>query len=124
MKNEQDDETQRALPLAAIEVEQCFNPRGELERKALERLVRSIREHGVLVPLVVADEGDRRCRLVAGHRRHRAAGEAGLDEVPVMVRDPDERTRGLELALVENMAREASTRSRRPGRSGAGSTRG
>ena len=97
--------SQTTLAVSEIHVEEGFNPRGELEQKALERLTASIREHGVLVPLVVAQEGGR-YRLIAGHRRHRAATVAGLERVPVVVREPDAETRGLDLALVENMARE------------------
>jgi ParB family transcriptional regulator, chromosome partitioning protein len=69
-------------------------------------LTASVRAHGVLVPHVVADEGEGRSRLIAGDRRQRAAADAGLEEVPVVVRAPDQRTRGRDIALVENMARE------------------
>jgi ParB/RepB/Spo0J family partition protein len=60
----------------------------------------------VLQPLLVAPNGDDGFRLIAGHRRLRASQEAGLGEVPVIVRELDSDTGGLDLALIENIARE------------------
>ena len=96
---------QRILALAEIQVEQGFNPRGRFERKQLDELAKSIAVHGLLQPIVVAQNGDR-YRLIAGERRYRAAELAGLEQVPVVVRQPDEGSSGLELAIVENVARE------------------
>lgn len=79
-------------------------PREVFDREALDGLAASIREHGVLTPLVVRrHEG--RYILIAGERRFRAAGLAGLSEVPVIVRDAPEAAVQLELALVENLQR-------------------
>ncbi len=79
-------------------------PRQDVDEAELEHLAASIREHGILQPLVVRPRGDR-YELVAGERRLRAARTAGLAEVPVVVRDvPDEQM--LELALVENLQRQ------------------
>jgi ParB/RepB/Spo0J family partition protein len=95
------------VALDAITVEERFNPRAELERRALERLADSIRLHGVVVPLVVAPADERgRHRLLAGHRRLAAARAVGLTELPVVVREAPDPARALELALVENIARE------------------
>lgn len=79
-------------------------PREFFDKEALETLADSIRQHGLLTPMVVRrHEG--RYILIAGERRFRAAGLAGLTEVPVMVRDADDPAVQLELALVENLQR-------------------
>jgi ParB/RepB/Spo0J family partition protein len=96
----------RTVSVADIHVQEQFNPRGEIERAALGRLTASIGQHGVLQPLLVAPNGDDGYRLIAGHRRLRASQEAGLAEVPVIVRETDADTGGLDLALIENIARE------------------
>lgn len=81
-------------------------PRIRFKGPALEELAESIREHGVLTPLLVRrGEGDRYF-LVAGERRLRASGLAGLEEVPCWVRDDVDSREQLELALVENIQRE------------------
>jgi len=78
-------------------------PRQDVDEVELAHLAASIREHGVLQPLVVRPRGDR-YQVVAGERRLRAARAAGLEEVPAVIRDvPDEQM--LELALVENLQR-------------------
>jgi ParB family chromosome partitioning protein len=79
-------------------------PREFFDREALDGLAESIRTHGLLTPLVVRrHEG--RYVIIAGERRFRAAGLAGLTEVPVIVRDAPEASEQLELALVENLQR-------------------
>ncbi len=79
-------------------------PRERFDTEALEGLATSIRTHGVLSPLVVRrHEG--RYVLIAGERRYRAAGLAGLVEVPVVVREAEDGNVQLELALVENLQR-------------------
>lgn len=82
-------------------------PRRHFDEAALETLVASIRRRGLLQPLVVRRVADG-YELIAGERRLRAAQRAGLDSVPVVVRDaaPQER---LELALIENLQRENLT---------------
>ncbi|HSR47231.1 MAG TPA: ParB/RepB/Spo0J family partition protein [Anaerolineales bacterium] len=81
-------------------------PRADIPRSELEELTASIRQHGVLQPLVVtpADDG-KGFVLIAGERRLEAARLAGLATVPVVVRLADEQ-QSLELALVENLQRE------------------
>jgi ParB family chromosome partitioning protein len=82
-------------------------PRRHFDKVSLEELASSIREHGVLTPLVVRPLGGGRFALIAGERRWRAAGLAGLHEVPVVVRhDAEDKAVQLELALVENLQRE------------------
>lgn len=81
-------------------------PRRNFKDESLEELTASIREHGVLQPLIVrpAPE-DGSFILVAGERRWRAAGRAGLTEVPVLVMPLDD-SRGLQVSLIENLQRE------------------
>src|SRR5437762_4532727 len=73
----------------------------------LSELIASISEKGIIEPLVVRQRGDR-FQIVAGERRYQAAVQAGLRELPVVVRDVDE-TEMLELALIENLQRKDLT---------------
>ncbi len=80
-------------------------PRQHIDPEALQELAASIREHGILQPLIVSrGEQPGTYVLVAGERRWRAARAAGLERVPVIVREMSERER-LEWALVENVQR-------------------
>jgi ParB family chromosome partitioning protein len=79
-------------------------PRQRFDHLALENLAESIKEHGVVQPLVVARSADDRFRLVVGERRWRAAKLAGVERVPVVIKDAGDR-QTLELALVENVQR-------------------
>jgi ParB family chromosome partitioning protein len=82
-----------------------YQPRTTIELEELKELSSSILEHGLLQPLVVSyDEKIDRFILIAGGRRLLAARKAGLDLVPVMIREVSEEAR-LELALVENLQR-------------------
>ncbi|RME89044.1 MAG: ParB/RepB/Spo0J family partition protein [Anaerolineae bacterium] len=78
-------------------------PRARFDERELEELTASVREHGVLQPLIVTSRGDG-YMLIAGERRLEAARRAGLRTVPVVVRQVDEREL-LELALIENLQR-------------------
>ncbi|MFA6562029.1 MAG: ParB/RepB/Spo0J family partition protein [Verrucomicrobiia bacterium] len=83
-----------------------FQPRTKFEHEALEELVASIREHGIVSPLIVRRAADGQgYELIAGERRLRAAREAGLATVPIVVRTADDRD-SLELALIENLQRQ------------------
>ncbi|MGO9059671.1 MAG: ParB/RepB/Spo0J family partition protein [Candidatus Binataceae bacterium] len=87
-----------------------FQPRRHFDAERLTELADAIRAQGVIEPLVVRPVAEKglgglRYELIAGERRLRAAKEAGLDAVPVVVRDFDDRT-ALEVSLVENLARE------------------
>jgi ParB family chromosome partitioning protein len=79
-------------------------PRRSFDEDALARLAESIRARGVLQPIVVRALSSGHYELVAGERRLRAAREAGLETIPALFRDADERDQ-LDLALAENMAR-------------------
>jgi ParB family chromosome partitioning protein len=90
------------LPIDAIE-RSAAQPRKRFEEAKLEELAASIREHGVVEPILVRRHGAR-YRIVAGERRWRAAQRAGLQEIPAVVRDASDR-QAFELALVENLQR-------------------
>lgn len=79
-------------------------PRSTITHAGLEELVESVREHGILQPLVVTPKG-RDYELIAGERRFQAAKIVGLKTVPVIIRDATEQEQ-LELALVENLQRQ------------------
>jgi ParB family transcriptional regulator, chromosome partitioning protein len=79
-------------------------PRTHFDDSALEDLAASIREHGIIQPLIVSERGVDRYELVAGERRWRAAQRAGLERVPVIVRETTQQQL-LELALIENVQR-------------------
>ncbi len=79
-------------------------PRTEFNADAMKELVASIRHKGVLQPLLVRPRGDK-YEIVAGERRWRAAQQAGLQEVPVVIRKMTEQE-ALEIALIENLQRE------------------
>jgi ParB family transcriptional regulator, chromosome partitioning protein len=79
-------------------------PRTRFDEEALERLTVSIREHGVVQPILVRRRGNR-FELIAGERRWRAAQKAGISKIPVVVRDVADGDL-LEIALTENVQRE------------------
>lgn len=79
-------------------------PRRNFDTETLEALAASIKEHGVLQPIVVTKE-DGKYKIVAGERRWRASKIAGLDKIPAIVRSLDSQNR-LELSIIENAQRE------------------
>ena len=81
-----------------------FQPRKDFSPETLRELADSIREQGIVQPLIVRERDDH-LELIAGERRWRAAQLLGLAEVPVIVREADDRA-VLELALIENLQRE------------------
>lgn len=80
------------------------NPRRNFADADLQDLAQSIREHGIVQPVLVRRKAERSYEIIAGERRWRAAQLAGLSEVPVIVRDVNDRT-ALELAIIENVQR-------------------
>jgi ParB family chromosome partitioning protein len=80
-------------------------PRLAIDPGNLDDLTASIREHGVLQPILVRPVTGNRYQLVAGERRWRAAIAAGLDAIPAMIEDVDDET-ALEIAIIENLQRE------------------
>lgn len=96
------DELQQ-VPVTAI-VPNPHQPRIAFDQSALDELSASIKEHGLLQPLVVTRLADDTYQLIAGERRLRAAKQAGLQNVPVVIKDVSEQQQ-LELALIENIQR-------------------
>ncbi|CAN7489629.1 ParB/RepB/Spo0J family partition protein [Rhizobium rhizogenes] len=80
------------------------NPRRYFDETELHDLASSIRQHGIVQPVVVRTVSTERYEIIAGERRWRAAQLAGLIEIPVIVRDVDDKT-ALEIAIVENVQR-------------------
>lgn len=88
-----------------IEIEPNKNqPRRKFDEEALEELSQSIKNYGVIQPIIVAKK-DNYYEIVAGERRWRAAKKAGLDEIPCIIREDSER-KNKEIALIENIQRE------------------
>lgn len=92
------------LPLTALQAGK-YQPRQKMEAGALQELAESIREQGVMQPLLVRSVGAGKYEIIAGERRFRAATIAGLKEVPVLVSAADDQAAAA-MALVENMQRE------------------
>ncbi len=94
----------RRLPVDFL-IANRANPRREFAPEQLEELTNSIREKGVMQPLLVRPTSDPdQFEIIAGERRWRASQRAGLNEVPVIVRDVDDKE-ALELAIIENVQR-------------------
>lgn len=104
MDNETADSGVMTLRLSEIEPNRD-QPRKTFQEQALNELADSIREHGVLQPLLVRPLATGNYQLVAGERRWRASRMAGLTEVPVVIREMDE-VQAMEIALIENLQRE------------------
>lgn len=92
------------LPLTALQAGK-YQPRQKMEAGALQELAESIREQGVMQPLLVRLVSAGKYEIIAGERRFRAATIAGLKEVPVLVSGADDQAAAA-MALVENMQRE------------------
>lgn len=98
-----ESDTLTQLPITSMERGK-YQPRREMDAKALEELADSIRSQGIIQPLIVRPQGDK-YEIIAGERRYRAAQIAGLSQVPVIIRHiPDEAA--IAIALIENIQRE------------------
>lgn len=99
----------RSLPVEFLHSGE-FQPRRHFDSESLQALVDSIRVKGVLEPILVRRDSDKAdsFEIIAGERRWRAAQTAGLHEVPVIVKELDDRE-ALEIALIENLQREDLT---------------
>jgi ParB family chromosome partitioning protein len=82
-----------------------YQPRMQMHESELEELAQSIRTQGVMQPLLVRQISDHKYEIIAGERRFRAAGMAGLESVPVLIKNVDDQTAAA-MALIENMQRE------------------
>ncbi|BBK34706.1 ParB family chromosome partitioning protein [Stella humosa] len=98
--------------LRTVPIEQLrpgrYQPRRQFDEVAMAALVESIREKGILQPILVRRHGEDGWEIVAGERRWRAAQAAGIHAVPVLIQDMDDRA-ALEIALVENVQRQDLT---------------
>ena len=94
----------RIVPLERI-TPNPEQPRLVLDEKTLNELSASIREHGVLQPILVRPIGPNTYQLIAGERRWRASQIAGLDSIPALIEEIDDDT-ALEIAIIENLQRE------------------
>ncbi|HEY0371646.1 MAG TPA: ParB/RepB/Spo0J family partition protein [Thermoanaerobaculia bacterium] len=96
--------------LAMVAIDQIspnpYQPRKTFNDASIEELARSVKEHGIIQPLVVTKIGDHKYRLIAGERRFRAAQKAGLDTVPVVIKETMTDGDVLQVALIENIQRE------------------
>lgn len=94
----------RELPVELIQRGQ-YQPRRDFDPDALQELADSIKAQGVMQPIVVRSIGDEQFEIIAGERRWRAAQQAGLDTIPVLIRNvPDEAA--VAMSLIENIQRE------------------
>ena len=99
-------ESTGSLYLPISQVESCSGqPRKHFDEESLQELADSIREHGIIQPLTVRKLASGYYQIIAGERRWRAARLAGLQEVPVIVMEADDR-KAAELAMIENLQRE------------------
>lgn len=95
-----------SLNLPISQVESCSSqPRKHFDEASLAELAESIREHGIIQPLTVRKLSSGYYQIIAGERRWRAARMAGLQEVPAIVMEADDR-KAAELAMIENLQRE------------------
>lgn len=81
-------------------------PRKSFNNETLKQLADSIREHGVLQPLIVRSIASGDYMIIAGERRWRAAKMAGLSEIPVLIRDDLSEEQAMQIAMIENLQRE------------------
>ena len=99
-------ESSGSLYLPISQVESCSGqPRKHFDEESLQELADSITEHGIIQPLTVRKLASGYYQIIAGERRWRAARLAGLQEVPVLVMEADDR-KAAELAMIENLQRE------------------
>ena len=102
-------DSQATQGLAEIPISQIqpnpYQPRKTFNEASIDELARSVRQHGIVQPLVVTRAGDK-YKLIAGERRFRAAQKAGLTTVPVLIKEMMTEGDALQIALIENIQRE------------------
>lgn len=101
----EDSENLSSLRLTELEPNKN-QPRKNFDKEALEQLATSIRENGVIQPLLVRPLATGNYQIIAGERRWRASKIAGLSEVPVVIRDDLSEEQVMQIALIENLQRE------------------
>lgn len=103
-QSDNDEKHLREIPVELVQRGK-YQPRRDMDQEALEELAESIRQQGVMQPIVVRPVSESHFEIIAGERRWRASQLAGLDRVPAIVRDvPDEAA--IAMALIENIQRE------------------
>ena len=103
---EQHDEGEKIVNISVTQIKpNPYQPRRIFDAEKLAELAQSIREHGVMQPVIVSEADDETYLLVAGERRWQAAQSAGLQELPCIVRKLSDRDLA-ELSLIENLQRE------------------
>lgn len=95
---------QRVLPVEFLQPGR-YQPRQDFPVEGLEELAASIKQQGVMQPIVVRPIGPNRYEIIAGERRWRATQLAGLDQIPVVIKEVDDRA-AIAMALIENLQRE------------------
>jgi ParB family chromosome partitioning protein len=113
-ENKQDPRYKEAvLNIELIKIEpNPYQPRKHFKEEALNDLAESIKEHGVLQPIVVSEivkDGNKKYQIIAGERRFRASKLAGLSSVPAILKNNKDDKEQLELAILENVQREDLT---------------
>ena len=100
------EETNSTIVVNILDVEpNKEQPRRKFDEEAMASLADSIREHGIIQPIVVRPLLEGRYQIIAGERRWRASRMAGLKEVPIIIKDVDDK-QTMEIALIENLQRE------------------
>jgi len=107
---EMDIQLEQGERVLNIEVSRVFaskyQPRVVFKKERLDELIASIREKGVVQPILVRETADGNYELIAGERRLRAVKELGADSIPAIIRNVDSNVNLLELSLIENIQRE------------------
>ena len=104
--NENATENEGAVSLRLNDIEPNRDqPRKDFDEESLSELAQSIEKHGLIQPIIVRPQANGSYRIVAGERRWRASRMAGLQEVPVIIKEISDRDL-MELALIENLQRE------------------
>lgn len=102
---EKDSDSKFTVPVSSIEPNP-FQPRKNFNKEAVKEMAQSIEEHGIVQPLILRKTEEKDFyQIVAGERRWRGAKEAGLEEVPAIIRDYSDQEM-MEVALIENIQRE------------------
>ncbi|MCS7215829.1 MAG: ParB/RepB/Spo0J family partition protein [Thermodesulfovibrio sp.] len=103
------EKTEKESSLIEVEIERILpgvaQPRTDFDEKALKELAQSIKEKGIIQPIVLSRVGDGTFRIIAGERRWRAAKLAGVEKIPAIIKDVSP-LEAVEIALIENIQRE------------------
>ncbi len=103
-QSEADTASVRQIPLDQV-MPNPYQPRGVFDPVKMDELIQSVREHGILQPVLVRQMGHERFELIVGERRFRAALKAGLANIPALIKEVTTQEQ-LEIAIVENLQRE------------------